>query len=102
VTQGIRTGPDSFETTYLTYGVSKQENTQAIAKVIAVVNTQWNMTGPDTIEGYGTTALYLSEQDTDGDGFPDEGETPIICMPFPFTGKRLNVMPPCEPMLSTE
>jgi sugar lactone lactonase YvrE len=102
VTQGIRTGLDSFETTYLTYGVSKQENTEAIVKVIAVVNTQWNMTGPDTIEGYGTTALYLSKQDSDGDGFPDEGEAPTICMAFPFTGKRLNMMPPCESMLSTE
>lgn len=47
----------------------------------------------------GTAALYLAEQDVDGDAFPDEGETPTVCLPFPFTGKRLHVMSLCAPTL---
>ena len=81
----------------LTYGISKKEGPQATTKIIVVINTQWEMTGPDTIEGNGTAALYLAEQDADADGFPDEDQAPTVCTPFPFTAKRLHVMPLCEP-----
>ena len=95
--QMIRTGPDSFEATQLTYGISLEEGAQAMTKIIVVVNTQWTMTGAGTAEGHGTAALYLAEQDADSDGFPDDGEVPTFCLAFPFSGKRLHVMPPCEP-----
>jgi sugar lactone lactonase YvrE len=102
MTQTVRTGPNSFQSTHLTYGISTEEDSQAITKLIVMVNTQWQMTGVDTVEGDGTAALYLAEQDADGDGFPDEGETPTVCLPFPFTGKRLHVMSLCEPAVMPE
>ena len=59
--------------------------------------TQTVRTGPDTNEGQATLSTYLASQDADGDGFPDEGEEPVSCMPFTFTSKRLRVMPGCVP-----
>jgi hypothetical protein len=100
--QMVRTGPDSFEATHLTYGISTEEDTQATTKLVIIVNEQWRMTGPDTVEGDGTAAVYLTEQDFNGDGLPDEGEMPTVCVPFAFAGKRLHVMPGCEPTPMSE
>ncbi len=97
MTQTVKTGPNSFKSTSLTYGVSTKEGPQAVTKLIIIVNTQWQMTGSDTLVGDGTAALYLAEQDADADGFPDEGQMPDVCFPFPFAAKRLHVMPACGP-----
>ena len=36
---------------------------------IGICNATWRITGPDTNEGESTLAVYLAEQDADGDGF---------------------------------
>jgi hypothetical protein len=97
MTQTFRTGSDSFDSTSLTYGVSEEQGVQAVTKTIIILNTQWTMTGQNTLEGNGTAAIYLADQDADGDGLPDEDQVPTVCSLFSFTGKRLQVMPACEP-----
>lgn len=95
VSQTVRTGPDTFATTMLTYGTKNIENAPDELVTIGISTSTWRLTGPDTKEGQATYAVYLASQDADGDGFPDEGEEPISCTPFTFTGRRLRVMPGC-------
>lgn len=95
VTQTIRTGPDTYECVMVAYTTKRRENAPHELVASHVVNSTWKITGPDTNEGQSTMATYLANQDADGDGFPDEGEEPVSCMPFAFTSKRLRVMPGC-------
>jgi hypothetical protein len=95
--QTVRTGPANFETTLLYYTNKKGEGPVAETVTIYIMNATWRLTGPDTIEGECTLAIYLAEQDANGDGFPDEGQEPAVCTPFTYTAKRLNVMPGCVP-----
>jgi hypothetical protein len=44
-----------------------------------------------------TVAYFDAEQDEDGDGFPDEGEKPLICLPFKAEFKRVELQPQCKP-----
>jgi hypothetical protein len=98
VTQTIRTGPDTGETVMVTYDTKKVENAPNELVAFGVANVTWKMTGPDTNEGQAILATYVASQDADGDGFPDEGEEPVSCMPFTFTSKRLRVTPACTPV----
>jgi hypothetical protein len=97
VSQTVRTGPDTFATTMLEYGTKSRENAPHELATIGISTSTWRITGPDTKEGQATYAVYLANQDADGDGFPDEGEEPVACTPFTFTGRRLRVMPDCVP-----
>jgi len=96
-TQTVRTGPDSFESTMLTYGIKKSEGPVAETVTISIVNAKWTLTGPNTNEGESTLAVYMAAQDANGDGFPDEGEEPAACMAFTYTSRRLTMMPGCVP-----
>jgi hypothetical protein len=96
-TQSVRTGPDTIETTMITYGTKARENAPDEIVTIAIGNSKWRTTGPDTNEGNATLAMYLASQDADGDGFPDQGQEPVTCMSFPFSSHRLRVMPGCTP-----
>jgi len=96
VSQTVRTGPDTFATTMLEYGTKSREHVPDELATIGISTSTWRLTGPDTKEGQATYAVYLASQDADGDGFPDEGEEPVSCTPFAFTGRRLQVMPGCE------
>ena len=95
--QTVRTGPDSFESTLLYYSSKKAEGPVPETVFIAIVNATWRLTGPNTNEGEATLAAYLAEQDVDGDGFPDEGQEPAVCMGFTYTSRRLTMMPGCVP-----
>jgi len=97
VSQTVRTSPDTFTTTMLVYGTKSREYAPHELMTIGISTSTWEMTGPDTKEGQATYAVYLASQDADGDGFPEEGEEPIYCTPFAFTGRRLDVIPGCTP-----
>jgi len=97
ITQTIRTGPDTLETTMIGYITKKRENAMDELLAFDVINATWSMTGPDAKEGVATMSTYLASQDADQDGFPDEGQEPLACTPFAFTGRRLRVMPGCVP-----
>ena len=96
-TQTVRTGPDSFETTMIMYGIKKGEGPIAETVTIGIAHSKWTLTSPNTNNGEATLATYMAAQDADGDGFPDEGEEPAVCMEYTFTCKRLTMMPDCVP-----
>jgi len=64
---------------------------------IGIVAGTFELIGPDLVQGQGTGAYYMPEQDTDQDGFPDEGQEPVVCVPWEWTGKRLSTMAGCVP-----
>lgn len=92
-------GRNSVESTMLRYGTKKGEGLLAETVYIFIAHVSWTLTGPNTNEGTALAAVYLPEQDADGDGFPDPGEEPVDCSPFAFTSRRLTMMPPCIPDL---
>jgi len=93
-------GRDSYEATYLGYirKVVASDAANGIEIIgLVTVNAHFEVVGPDFLYGMGTESCYLASQDTDKDGFPDEGEEPIACIPWGWTSKRLTLMPGCTP-----
>jgi hypothetical protein len=76
---------------------------------ISVPSGTFEMVGPDTFEMSCVISFYsaiehpghalgdLPDQDKDGDGFPDEGEEAVFCIPLTGVGKRVTLVPPGEP-----
>ena len=80
----VRTGPDTAAYNSIYYGLKKLDPSSPITTqivYIGVVKGELNFLGPDKATGIHNFELYYPEQDADGDGFPDEGET----TPFKFT-----------------
>jgi steroid delta-isomerase-like uncharacterized protein len=69
---------------------------------IGIVNGTFELVSPDLAQGQGTGAYYMAAQDADQDGFPDEGQEPVVCVPWGWSAKRLTIMPGCVPTLLPE
>jgi len=93
-------GPNKYEATYL--GYSRKTVDTEIGRMnelvgLFTIKAYFELLDPDTLEGHGTGSYYLIEQDADRDGFPDEGQEPVACVPWTWTGKRLTPLPGCTP-----
>ena len=92
---GIRTGPNTWRVTIFRYV------TDCAVKVVYMAVITGDFTFSDdasVLERKGTWALYLPEQDKDGDGWPDDDETPMICIPDEGQMPRMKILPMQEPM----
>ena len=97
--QAVMVGRNKYEATYLSYDRKIDENTASL--VIVGINTlkaYFEVIGPDQLQGQGTASYYMAAQDADQDGFPDEGEEPVLCAPWEWTSRRLTLIPGCELM----
>lgn len=83
--------------TNIEYFIRKSEPEHGEIVGIGIIVGTLQLTGPDEAHGQGTGAYYLAEQDADGDGFPDEGQEPVLCLPWGYTKKRVKSMSPCVP-----
>ena len=98
--QADMVAPNQYEATYLGYA---RKNTETeVGKMNEVVGlftikANFELLDPDTLQGQGTGSYYLIDQDADRDGFPDEGQEPVACIPWAWTGKRVTQMPGCTP-----
>jgi len=83
----VRTGPNTWAFTAISYGTKKVEgNPKPEIVYIGIVEATMTYTDDAKTEVLtGTFAFYSSEDDADGDGFPDEGATPIWSGPLPTT-----------------
>jgi len=96
-TESRRIAPNTYETGMIVHNTKPGDSLLEQIGSIDIANVTWTITGPETNEGQATLATYLAEQDSDGDGLPDEGQAPAVCTPFAFTSKRVRIMPACVP-----
>jgi hypothetical protein len=97
VTQNRWKGRHTIQGTNLAYGTKKGEGPLSQTVNIYIVHTEWTLTGPNTNEGTALLEVYAAEQDLDDDGFPDEGQEPLVTIPYAFTSRRFSVMTPPMP-----
>ena len=94
VGMGVRTGPNTWDMTVMRYG----SNGAKKIYIVVMSGTETYTDDADVQEATFTTAIFLAEQDKDGDGWPDEDEAPQMCIPFELTSKRMSILPMCEIM----
>lgn len=91
------TGWNTLESAGVGYGLKMVEgNPLPQIAYIEILTSKVEIIDRDTMEGGGTVAIYLPHQDANGDGFPDEDETPIVCIPYTVMSKRIQPTRPCE------
>jgi len=95
--QVVKVGRNKYEATFLEWFQKTVDiyNTEIVG--IATINAHFELVGPDLIQGHGTGSYYMAAQDADQDGFPDEGQEPVLCVPWEWTARRLTVLPGCIP-----
>jgi len=96
----VRTGPNTWEGTAVAYGTKKVE-AQPNPEMVYIAVFQGTLTYTDNGNSEvseGMFALFLPQQDADGDGFPDEDQMPVYCGPSAtVASKRMPMVPPCVP-----
>ena len=98
--QADMVSPNKYEATYLGYSrkIVETELGQTNELIgLFTIKASFELLDPDTLQGQGTGSYYLIEQDADRDGFPDEGQEPVACIPWAWTGKRVGQMQGCTP-----
>jgi hypothetical protein len=94
--EAVRTGPRSFDYTLHFWGLdAANRRVSLVVSSGAKVFREGDCGIYDTVGG--TLAVYLPAQDSNGDGFPDDGATPVACVPIELTAHRMRILPPCEP-----
>lgn len=97
VGETVMTGPDTANFTAVWYGMKKAFPFNQIV-YIGVNSGQIKFTGPGKSEVTHALAFYVPGTDGDGDGLPDEGETPALCLPSLSHDTRVSLLQPaCAP-----
>jgi len=91
-------GLNKYEVTFLQYFTKTSGPSLEEIVGIGIITGSFELLGPDLVQGQGTGAYYMVAQDADQDGFPDEGQEPVVCVPWAWTAQRLTMMPGCAPM----
>jgi len=89
-------GPITAKGTMMGYGVKAGELEEELI-YIQVCSYEATLIDENTIMITATQSFYLPEQDADGDGFPDEGELPVLCTPYTVSSRRVTLVPMCVP-----
>lgn len=101
--EAVMTGPYTARFTAVGYGIRKVVPSESYpfweqVVFICVGSGEIKFTGPGKIETTYHIANYLPEADADGDGLPDPGQSPFLCLPPTTTlDTRVGLMPPCTP-----
>ena len=91
----VMTGPDTVEFTVVWYGMKKGVPFDQVV-VIGVNSGQGRFTGPGKMEGTHNLAMYAPSADGDGDGLPDQGLAPAVCLPATTIDTRVPFLQPCN------
>jgi len=85
-------GLNKYEVTFLQYFTKTSGPSLEEIVGVGIVAGTFELVGPDLVQGQGTGAYYMALQDADQDGLPDEGQEPVICVPWDWTAQRLTIM----------
>lgn len=96
VGMAVKTGPTTSKGTLIGYGVKAGELEEEVV-YIQVASYEATLVDENTLELSATQSFYLPEQDADGDGFPDEGQLPVLCTPYTVPCRRVTLVPMCVP-----
>lgn len=98
----VMTGSDTADFTVVGYGMRKivptpeSPFTEQVV-LIWVTSGQVKFTSPGKAEVAHHLAYYLPAADADGDGLPDAGQVPLLCLPATSLDTRMVLLPPCTP-----
>lgn len=96
--QATKVGRQQYKATYLGYEREYVGDMTGIEIVgIWIAHANFELTGPDQLQGYGTVSYYAATQDANQDGYPDDGEQPLTCAPWQWSGRRITHVPACIP-----
>ncbi len=95
--QAVKAGRNKYDITFLEYHRKTIGPNLNEMVGISIITGAFELTGPNTLWGQGVGAYYLASQDADQNGMPDDGEEPIACVPWGWTGQRLTIMEGCAP-----
>jgi hypothetical protein len=98
--EAVRTGRDTYDFSLIGYGVKNVAFDRGdILYILTVTGTMTCIDDENKTDSV-YLAVYLAEQDSDKDGFPDEDEEPFFCVgPSPLSeAKRVPQMPACVPL----
>ena len=88
VGEGAMISPDTAKWTLVGYGLAAG-NPPVIRQIWVAAGTL-QYTGPDSWNNLYTLTVYPAEADVNGDGFPDDGATPLVTIPgITGTAKRV-------------
>ena len=90
-----KTGLNTYEMTMFEYFTKATDPGLVEIVGIGICTSAFKLVDQDLVQGSGNGAYYTADQDLDLDGFPDEEQEPIVCLPWQWTGKRLTAMPGC-------
>jgi hypothetical protein len=100
--EAVMTGPDTARFTGVGYGIKKVVPSESYpfweqVVLICVTSGEIQFTAPGKVETTHHIADYLPAADADGDGLPDAGQTPFLCLPPTTTlDTRVGLMPLCS------
>jgi hypothetical protein len=93
----VMTGRNTGKFTAVWYGMKRDFPFNQIV-YIGVGSGQVRFTGPGKAETINALAFYAPETDGDGDGLPDPGEAPTLCLSAQSQDTRVPMLPPaCTP-----
>jgi hypothetical protein len=90
VGEAVRTGWNTYDFSVIGYGVKSEAGTRGQIRYIWVV--AGSITCEDGVKiDNADLSVYTGDQDSDQDGFPDEGEEPVLYIPSDAfsTGRRI-------------